>query len=72
MPRLVRAQAQAAPEAVEQEHAQRAAEHIGEGMKKGSEHGGRPEHLAVSRVRPTSRSAWTAHRRYPALGMSLL
>ena len=35
---LVRAQAQAAPETVEKEHAQRAAEDIRQGMK--SEHGG--------------------------------
>ena len=40
---LVRAQAQAAPEATEQEYAQHAAEDIGQGMKKGSEHGGRTE-----------------------------
>jgi hypothetical protein len=35
-------QAQAAPEATEQEYAHRAAEDVGQGMKEDSEHGARP------------------------------
>jgi hypothetical protein len=39
---LMRAQAQSAPEAVEEKQAQRDAKDVGQDMKKGIEHGGLP------------------------------
>jgi hypothetical protein len=54
---LVRAQAQAAPETVEKEHAQRAAEDIRQGMKKGGEHGGQSGSFGLLVAREAGDSA---------------
>jgi hypothetical protein len=73
MPRPVRAQAQAAPEAVEQEQAKHSAQGIGEGMKKGdkkvSKHDGHPWLLPPSSQVEGRRftSSWRSSRSGPAL-----
>jgi hypothetical protein len=54
---LVRAQAQAAPETVEKEHAQRAAEDIRQGMKEGGEHGGQSGSFGLLVAREAGDSA---------------
>jgi hypothetical protein len=73
MPRPVRAQAQAAPEAVEQEQAKHSAQGIREGMKKGdkkiSKHDGHPWAAAPSSqvVGRRFTASWRSSRSGPAL-----